>query len=142
MSRTFHVLDIWGAVQIIQEIQEDEQALQRSGMQPAMLPGLVEHNPAIAIEVIANAEVVLSSLPHLAYSSQNTICLCGSRQHARRHPSSPSRPCKAVVWAVAVGIVCAACESLLLALQAGQCTRHCTAISVDQHSSRAECRCC
>ena len=106
MSRTCHVLDIWVPVQIIQEIQEDEQALQRSGMQPAMLPRLVEHNPAIAIEVIANPEVLLSFLPDLAHGSQNTIrqTLCGSKQHARRHPSSLNRPCEASVRAVAVGV--------------------------------------
>ena len=60
MSRTCHVPYMWGAVQIIQEIQEGEQALQRSGMQPAMLPLLVEHNPAIAIEVIATPGLLLS----------------------------------------------------------------------------------
>ena len=38
-------------LQIIQAIQDDEQMLQRCGMEPAMLPALVEHNPATAIEV-------------------------------------------------------------------------------------------
>ena len=38
-------------VQIIQEIQEDEQVLQRCRMEPAMLPPLVEHNPGIATAV-------------------------------------------------------------------------------------------
>ena len=45
------VMGLLQTLQIIQAIQEDEQALQRSGMEPAMLPALVEHNPAIAIEV-------------------------------------------------------------------------------------------
>lgn len=39
------------AVQIIQEIQEDEQVLQQCRMEPAMLPPLVEHNPGIATAV-------------------------------------------------------------------------------------------
>ena len=39
------------ALQIIQEIQEDEQVLQRCRMEPAMLPPLVEHNPGIATAV-------------------------------------------------------------------------------------------
>ena len=45
------VMGLLQTLQIIQAIQDDEQALQRSGMEPAMLPALVEHNPAIAIEV-------------------------------------------------------------------------------------------
>ncbi len=45
------VLGLLHTVQIIQAIQDDEQTLQRCSMEPAMLPVLVEHNTAIAIEV-------------------------------------------------------------------------------------------
>ena len=50
--RPLSVRRLLHTLQIIQAIHQDEQALQRCGVEPAMLPALVEHNPAIAIEVL------------------------------------------------------------------------------------------